>query len=201
MFVPTERPTTATPPETPSDDALMALVQEGDRVAFARLVERHHARVWAVAWRYAGSAALAQDLVQDAFLKLWETAPRYRADGRFGGYLLRLLVNRALNLKRSAGREITGEIPESSTERRFESPSAMDPEERLESARRRNLVQEAMRSLPDSQRMALALRYQEEMSYEEIARVMETSVKAVERLMARGREGMRARLAHLSTST
>jgi RNA polymerase sigma-70 factor (ECF subfamily) len=193
MFVPIERPTAATPPETPSDDALMAQVQEGDRVAFARLVDRHQGKAWSVAWRYTGNSAAAQDLVQDTFLRLWECAGRYQPGGRFVGYLLRLLVNRALNLKRTAGREISGDLPEV--------VSGEGPEERLSRERSRHAVLRALQNLPDSQRMALALRYQSEMSYEDIALAMDTSVKAVERLIARGREGLKSRLAYLSTST
>ncbi len=171
----------------------MALVREGDRVAFAHLVERHRHRAWAVAWRYTGSTEAAQDLVQDAFLRVWENAGRYRGEGRFVGYLLRLLVNRALNLKRASVREVTAEAPEPS--------GGESPEDRLERARHRQAVVDAMQALPPSQRMALALRYQDDMSYEEIAAAMECSVKAVERLIARGRDGLRGRLAYLSTST
>ncbi|MBM4371944.1 MAG: sigma-70 family RNA polymerase sigma factor [Deltaproteobacteria bacterium] len=164
----------------------MAALVAGDRDAFTVLVLRHQARAWAVAARFAGQPAAAQDLVQEAFLRVLEAAPRYRPQGRFSSWLLRILVNEAL---RRPWRWRTVPLRED------DHPAGGDPSHALDQAARGRALQDAMARLPAPLRMALTLRYVEELPAAEIGAAMGRSPKAVERLLARGRERLRRSLA------
>ena len=165
------------------DDQLMARCAAGDRRSFGPLVERHQALAWAVALRFTGVPESAADLVQDAFLAVFEHASRYRPEGRFKHYLLRILVNRAVSSQRR---------------RRFETAvaeldgiAAPSPAEEVERAEGRARVRTALQALPERQRLALILRFYEGLSYVDIADSMGTSEKSVERLLHRGRAQLR----------
>jgi RNA polymerase sigma-70 factor (ECF subfamily) len=177
----------ATPQPSPwsslSDDEVMSRVGEGQGQALGELVTRYHRRAWAVAARYAGGGVRAEDLVQETFLRILESAPRYRPQGRFPAYMVRTLVHVALNQKRRRWL-VFGEP--------VEEPSAPDPgHERVDLADGDRALALAMAALPPRQRMALALRYAEDASYQDMAEALGVSVKAVERLVAHARETLR----------
>jgi len=172
-----------------SDDEIMRRVAGGDHRAFTRIVKRYQPRAWSVAMRYCGNQAAAQDIVQDTFLRVLQYAGRYRPEGRFPAWFFRILTNRALD-DTSAGPVLFVADPP-------DPPGPQGPPELLDAARRNASVERALRCLPETQRMALLLKYSEGMGYDEIAQVMNTSPKAVERLLARGREKLARLLAAL----
>lgn len=165
---------------TQSDDQLMALLASGEVEALGELLKRHKRVAWCVALRFLGDHAAAEDLVQDCFLTLMDKSKKYRAQGRFRAYLLRILTHKAISLKR---RPTPSEIQETET------LSGPDPvAESMEQRAREARVRGALARLPERQRMALILRFYEELPVEEIASAMDASPKSVEHLLARGRE-------------
>jgi RNA polymerase sigma-70 factor, ECF subfamily len=84
----------------PDDDALVQQAQEGDADAFRGLVERHSARIFRLAWRITGDEALAEDAVQETFLRAYRSLPRFDARSRFGTWLHRIAVNTAIEAMR-----------------------------------------------------------------------------------------------------
>ncbi len=170
----------------PTDDELMRRVAAGDRDAFGELVRRHQGIAWSVAYRYAGGRQDAADLVQESFLAVLEAASRYRPQGRFRSYLLRVLVHRAISSKRRRAPLLLEEADRI--------PDPQDRTADLDLADQKARVRDHLAQLPARQRMALVLRFYEELSYREIARIMETSEKTVERLLSRGRESLRRAL-------
>jgi len=161
----------------------MAAVAAGDRSAFQCLVERHHRACWAVALRYTGNNADAGDLVQDTFLALFQKAARYKPRGRFRSYLLCALVNRAISYQRKR-QPIAVES--------LETPApGPDGEASLARAQTRARVAALLARLPERQRMAIILRFYQELSYAEIAQALSVSPKAVERLLHRARASLR----------
>lgn len=166
-----------------SDDQLMASVAAGDRSAFRCLVERHHKTLWSVALRYTCNQHDAADLVQDAFLALFEKAGRYKPRGRFLSYLLCILVNRAISTQRKQ-RPLPVETPDL--------PGTQpDGEASLAQAQARQAIASKLTQLPARQRMAIVLRYYQDLSYAEIAEALAISPKAVERLLHRARRTLR----------
>jgi len=171
----------------PSDEELMKRVANGHVAAFDELVCRHQHSVWSTACRFTADPVEAEDLAQETFLRVLRAASRYRPTGDFRSYLLRILGRLCLDRSRKKGPVYGHEVPDCGDP----SPS---PAEQLEAARRGDQVRGALASLPGNQRMAIILKYYEDMNYAQIAGIMGVSEKAIERLLDRGREGLRRRL-------
>ena len=169
----------------------MARIREGDMDAFRVLVETHQARVIGTISKMLGSDAESEDLAQQVFIRVWKSAPRYRPTAKFTTWLFRITRNLVFNELRRRRHFVdqTEEISEA-TERAEKEPDQVLLEEELQLA-----IQDAINRLPESQRMAIILRRYEEMPYEEIAKVMGTTVPAVKSILFRARAELRQRLA------
>ena len=169
----------------------MARIGEGDMEALRLLVETHQARVIGTISKMLGSDAEAEDLAQQVFIRVWKSAPRYRPTAKFTTWLFRITRNLVFNELRRKRHfaDQAEEIPEP-TERGDKEPDRVLMGEELQLA-----IQDAINQLPDSQRMAIILRRYEEMAYEEIAKVMGTTVPAVKSILFRARAELRERLA------
>lgn len=179
-----------------NDDELIARGAGGDEDAFRELVERWQTPVFRFLARMLGSREDARDLVQETFLRMCVNAPRYRPEGRFQSWLFRIAGNLARSQLRR--RKILRWV---AFEPRVHEPPAREPsaQEWLEREAGDAEVRDAIVALPDRQRQAILLRTFEEMSYQEIADAMGTSVGAVESLLHRAttalRRGLEARKA------
>ena len=162
------------------DEELMVQVAQGDLGAFERLVQRHEQVVWRTAYRLVGDHQAAEDIAQDAFLRILQAAPRYRPTASFRTYLYHVVVRIGLDHLRKGRPAPAGNLEETPT-------SFLPPDHRLASREREQAIQDALKCLPGNQRTAIVLRYFEGLTGRQIATAMETSVKAVERLLARGR--------------
>lgn len=170
-----------------NDLALMGRVAKGDEAAYRLLSRRHVPAMLGLARRILGNAADAEDVVQEAMLRVWTHAPRWEPLAAFRTWLTRIVVNLCLDRKRKApwvDLEAVGEIADPA-------PNAGDEAERNE---RDRLVDQAIAQLPDRQRTAIVLTYGEGMSNAEVAEVMGTTVSAVETLLVRGKQGLRRAL-------
>ena len=166
----------------------MLAVRDGDLDAFGELVERHQAAAWNAAYRFLGDAAEAEDVAQQAFLNVLEAADRYEPTASFRTYLYRIVTRLCIDRSRKNHPVYTDDLPARST-------PASSPAEAAEQRERDDAVRAALVKLPDRQRMAVVLRYYEGLSGSEIAAAMGTSVKAIERLLARARTGLEQGLA------
>ena len=179
------------PSENPEPEiGWMARIREGDMEAFRLLVEMHQARVIGTISKMLGADAESEDLAQQVFIRIWKSAPRYKPTAKFTTWLFRITRNLVFNELRRKRHfaDQTEEIPEP-VERAEKEPDRVLLEGELQRA-----IQEAINQLPESQRMAIILRRYEEMPYEEIAKVMETSVPAVKSILFRARAELRERL-------
>jgi RNA polymerase sigma-70 factor (ECF subfamily) len=168
----------------------MARVARGDEPAFRQLSRRHLPAMLGLARRILGNAADAEDVAQEAMLRVWTHAPRWQPLAAFRTWLTRVVVNLCLDRKRRApwvALEAAGEIVDPA-------PGATDKAEQDE---RERLVNAAIAELPARQRMAIVLTYGDGMSNAEVADILDTSVSAVETLLVRGKQNLRARLSHM----
>jgi RNA polymerase sigma-70 factor (ECF subfamily) len=174
-----------------SDEELMVAAAQGDLGAFEQLVIRHQQTAWTIACRYLGDRAEAEDVAQDAFLKILAAAPRYRPSAAFRTFLIRVVSRLCMDRARKMHPVYTDAPPELPAP----DPSAAQAAIRTERdiAIRRNLD-----ALPPAQRMAVVLRYYEDLDYRAIADAMDTTEKAVERLLARARVALRVPLSQFS---
>ena len=169
--------------------ALMARVGAGDAAAFARIVDRHLPMLHGLAWRMLGDPGEAEDVVQESLVKLWVNASGWQpAGGGLGAWLRRIATNACLDRLRRPRPLGDEALPE----RADETPLA---DALIDAERRRAAVQAAILTLPDRQRAAIVLTYQEGISNAEAASVLGIGVKALESLLVRARQGLSRQLA------
>jgi RNA polymerase sigma-70 factor (ECF subfamily) len=173
-----------------SDEALMAKVARGDERAFRELARRHVPAMLGLARRILGNLADAEDVAQEAMLRVWTQAPRWQPLAQFRTWLTRVVVNLCLDRKRKAPwveLEAAGEIADP-TPLAGESAAAAERDRRLAAA---------ITELPGRQRAAIVLTYAEGMSNAQVAEILDTTVSAVETLLVRGKQNLRRALADM----
>jgi RNA polymerase sigma-70 factor (ECF subfamily) len=174
--------------EEPLDEALMDRVATGDRTAFAMLVKRHALRYRSLAFRYLDDVARAEDLVQEAFTKVWTHADRFDSTkARFTTWFHRIVVNRCLDEKR---RRKVDQLPETYDEADGRPNAEATMAEEGGKAR----LHAALAGLADRQRLAVTLSYFDGLSNIEAAEAMDMNLKAYESLLVRSRAKLRERL-------
>jgi RNA polymerase sigma-70 factor (ECF subfamily) len=173
-----------------SDEELMSDVAHGDLSAFEQLVRRHQTSAWNVALRFLGNANDAEDIAQEAFLRILRAAHRYQPRAAFRTYLYRIVTRLCQDHRRKAS---LPSCPNPDAEA-GQGPSAEACVVAREECR---AVREALASLPARQSEAVVLRYYERLSYDEIGEVMGASRKGVERLLTRGRAALAGLLSDL----
>lgn len=171
---------------TDPDGRLMARIGAGDHAAMSELVSRHKSGLFNFFHRYTNDSALAEDLTQETMLRVLKSAPTYQPLAPFGVWLYRIAKNLCLNeldSRKVRSRRVDGEVR-----------SRRTPEDDVGQAEREARVLRAVRQLPVRQRLALVLCRFEGLQIAEIAQVMETSETAVEGLLSRAADALRASL-------
>jgi RNA polymerase sigma-70 factor (ECF subfamily) len=195
------RPDSSTAGQTDGDAEdvrLMRLVARGDTAAFAELVERHQTLVLGTVARMLGSNSEVEDIAQQVFVRVWKSAGRYVPRAKFTTWLLKITRNLVFNeLRRSKRRAL---VPMQSDpdagEMQLKDEVVSAPDASLLEAELQQAIDQAISELPEAQRMAVILRRYEELSYEQIAEILDLSVPAVKSVLFRARTELRLRLAH-----
>lgn len=173
------------PLTTDTDDLLLERIAANDQAAFRILVERHIDRAYGLALRILSNKADAEDIVQDTMLKVWLHRGRWESGrAKFSTWLYRVVTNRCIDFRRMPRNEDLDQAPEIADERPL-------PLADMQKSAVNSLLETAMARLPEQQRIALILSYQENMNNGEIADVMQTTITAVESLLKRGRQKLR----------
>jgi len=182
--------------EDAEDVRLMRLVSEGDTSAFEELVERHQALVAGTVARMLGSNSDVEDIAQQVFIRVWKSASRYVPRAKFTTWLLKITRNLVFNeLRRTKRRaQVPLESEASADEPALKDESNPAPDASLLEVELRKAIEEAIMHLPETQRMAMVLRRYEQLSYEQIAEVLDLSVPAVKSVLFRARTELRSRL-------
>ena len=172
-----------------ADDALLAQYSQGDAAAARALTARLTPRVFGHAVRVLGDRAEAEDVAQDAMMRLWKVAPDWRmGEAKVSTWLYRVTANLCtdrLRRKRGVGLNEVDEPLDPS-------PSVTD---KLQTHERMNALQAGLQTLPERQRQAMILRHIEGLANPEIAEILEISTEAVESLTARGKRALAQALA------
>ena len=169
------------------DEQLMSRVAKGDLDLFEEIVRRHQRTAWRIAFRFLGDSAEAEDIAQDAFLRILAAAPRYKPSATFSTYLYRVVVRLCIDHTKKKRPIFDNTLLKSID------PSP-GPAATLIRKDKNALVRRAIGTLPFRQRMVVILKYYEGLRYDEIARAMGTTVKAVERLLNRARTALKTSL-------
>ena len=182
--------------EFDSDNALVKRAREGDYSAFERLFERHRQLVYRFAYQMAPRRDDAEDIVQEAFVRAYQNLDKYRDEAKFTTWLLKITRNLVFNEMRRAKRHphLPVQIEPNAEEMPLKDEATASPDETLLQTELQQAIENAITLLPETQRMALVLRRYDELSYEEIADVLDLSVPAVKSLLFRARTELRKRL-------
>lgn len=170
-----------------SDEGLVARTQKGDHQAFAILVRRHTDKFYGLAWRLLNSDAEADDVVQDAFLKLWTQPDLFRLDAgvKFTTWFYRVVSNMALDKLRGRKRWAGADALEAMAD------MAKISDQSYEDKEMQKHMEQSLATLPERQKLALTLCFYEGVSVAEAAQVMGVGEKAVESLLMRAKTGLR----------
>lgn len=169
------------------DLALVGRIAKREEAAFRQAIAAHSPLLHRVAYRMVGEAQEAEDIVQEALLRLWDHAPRLASGGagmRLGAWLKRVTVNLAIDRLRVAKRVSGEEVPE----RADEAPLA---DSRMEACEEQSTARALIAGLPERQRAAIVLTYYEELPNVEAADALDMNLKAFESLLHRARIALR----------
>jgi RNA polymerase sigma-70 factor (ECF subfamily) len=185
------------PPNRVDDDAvdvsLMNKVAQGDHAAFEELVTRHQNAVVGTVAKMLGNASESEDIAQQVFLRLWKSAPRYKPSAKFTTFLFTITRNLVFNETRRKHRRNEHSLDEQEDDWHQQIPEASEsqPDAQVLHAEVQRAVAQAIANLPEKQRLAVVLRRQENMPYEEISKILNLSVSAVKSQLFRARVTLR----------
>jgi len=183
------------------DAELMLRVKDGDGASFGVLLDKHRSSVVHFLYRMVLNQAVAEELAQEVFLRIYRSRSTYEPTAKFTTWLFRIATHLALNalrdgkyekLKDRLDEDIEGAPVRQVSDKRPNVEQVMVYEARLGEVRR------AVSMLPEKQRAAVLMHKYEEMEYSQIARVLSCSESAVKSLLFRAYETLRARLAHMA---
>jgi len=182
-----------------SSEELMAKIAEGDNDSFEILVNRHQTSVLNLVYRFIGDRTQAKDLAQEVFIRVWQAAKTYKPEAKFTTWIYRITANLCFNELKSARRKKWFQFLRFDTDNEIHGEkdfpdSSPSPEDLLLAKERSRKISDALQRLPDNQRMALILKRYDDLSYQEIAKVIGCSVSAVESLLFRAKRTLQEKL-------
>ncbi|OWP63663.1 RNA polymerase subunit sigma-70 [Hymenobacter amundsenii] len=191
-------PLPARPTTVAADAELVAQLQRGSEVAFRILVERYQNRIYRTVLALLRSPEEAEDVAQEVFVEVYQTIGRFRSEASLTTWLYQLATSRALkNLRRARAKKRFAYFTSLlSPDNRvlYEPPDNEHPQAQLEGREQVIMLLAHIARLPDQQQVAFTLRHEQELSYEEIAAILHTTVPAVESLLFRARKTLRTHL-------
>ena len=180
---------------------LLEQVVSGDQNAFRLLVDKYQILVFNTCLGFVGNRQSAEDLSQDVFIEMHRSISKFRGDSRLSTWLYRIAVNKSLNyirdnkkhmMVRSIERFFYGEKEEKLD---VEDQMFGTPDAPLEQQQHARYLSKAIQSLPENQQIAFNLNKFEDLSYKQIAEVMDVSLSTVESLIHRAKKNLQKRLA------
>jgi len=182
------------------DAALMLRVKQGDTAAFAELVDKYKRPVMNLVYRMIRDLTEAEDIAQNVFVQVHKSADRYKVASKFSTWLFTIARNLCLNEIRRRSRHPTESMDSTSTDpderppQQYEDKQNPIASETILQTELAQKIEDAIAALPENQRLALLLCKQDELSYEEIAKVLNCTLSATKSLIHRGRETLKEKL-------
>ena len=185
------------------DAELMLRVKEGDGTSFGVLLEKHRASLIHFVYRLVQEQAVAEELAQEVFLRVYRSRSSYAPTAKFKTWLFRIATHLALNWLRderhARGQERLDDGPADLPARQISDRRPSVEQEMVHEVKREE-IRRAVAALPEKQRAAVLMHKYEEMEYTQIAKVLGCSDSAVKSLLFRAYEALRARLAHMEAT-
>lgn len=183
------------------DAQLMLRFKDGDTEAFDRLFVKHMRGIVNFAYRFVRNREIAEEMAQEIFLKVYENAAGYKIKAKFTSWLYRIATNVCLNEIRKPQFRVPHQSlhtspfdGENDEDRKLEYGTTAGPDQIFEQRDLSRIIRQALQQLPEKQRIAFILNKYQELSYSEVAGVLDVSEKAVKSLIHRAKEALAERL-------
>ena len=173
---------------------LVRRARAGDAEAFGQLVSEHQQFVYNLALRVVSNPQEAEDIAQEAFARAWLALPNFRGQSQFRTWLYRIVTNLCLNRLPRLRRDLAALAEGDSAEWADETAPGADPSLTLEDAERRTFLHQQIEALPESYRLLVTLRFQQELAYEEIASLLGLPLGTIKTGLFRARARLRQAL-------
>lgn len=173
------------------DEKLIIKLMKGDSSAFDEVVTTYQSMVINVCYGFSGNREDAEDIAQDVFIKIWEKIHSFKNEASLKTWIYRIAVNASLNFIR---KQKFHALLENLDKAFLFAMEGHDPEEETRLKEQKNRVRKAIGLLPKNQRIAITLQNMRDLSYYEIAEIMETSVSSIESLIFRAKKNLRKKL-------
>ena len=172
------------------DSELVRRAQKGDTQAFESLVVEHQQFVFNLALRAVGDPREAEDVAQESFVRAWLALPNFRGQSQFRTWLYRIVTNLCYNRLPRLRRDLSAFCEDQV----LDVPDETDVVANVETNQTRKFLHAQIDNLPESYRLLISLRYQQELSYEEIAQVLSLPLGTVKTGLFRAKERLREKL-------
>ena len=175
-------------------------LQKGNESAFKQFVDQYQQQVVNTCFGMVRNSEDAQDIAQEVFIEVFRSIHKFRADAKISTWLYRISVNRSLNFIRDNKKTKWFQSFEDKVEsnmsqfKKLNNAQSDQPEYELENKERGIILQEAINSLPENQKVAFSLSKYEELSYQEISEIMELSISSIESLLHRAKKNLQNKL-------
>jgi RNA polymerase sigma-70 factor (ECF subfamily) len=180
-----------------SETEIIQKLQQGNEQAFKMLVETYQKLVVNTCFGLVQNTEDAEDIAQEVFIEVFRSIQNFRADAKLSTWLYRIAVNRSLNhIRDNKRRKWFQSFDDVVKEKNLQINhyASENPGTELENLQRANILHEAIGSLPENQKTAFTLNKYEDLSYKEIAEIMDISVSSVESLIHRAKVGLQKKL-------
>lgn len=185
-------------------ELILQITQNNDHKAFAVLVDKYQKLVVNTCRGFVNSYADAEDLAQDIFIELYESLPEFRNESKLSTWIYRIAVNKSLNYIRKRKREtFFGSIGtlfgsgDNEKNQNLINPTTINQADKdIDSKELKAELKKAINNLPENQRIAFVLNKYQDLSYKEVAEVMEISLSSVESLIFRAKLNLQKNLSH-----
>ncbi len=178
------------------DLELINRLRNGDENAFRMVVAQYQRLVLNCTYKFLRNRESSEDITQEVFLEVYKSIHAFRADSKLSTWIYRIAISKSLNFLKSQKRKkrfaiVTGLFDDNGNEKQIPTPENMNPEIALENRDRANALAWALAKIPDNQRIAFTLSKYQEMNYEEISLIMDTTISSVESLLHRAKTNLK----------
>ncbi|MDR3593255.1 MAG: sigma-70 family RNA polymerase sigma factor [Clostridium sp.] len=181
------------------DLEIIKKLKSGNDEAFRIVVEKYQKLVLNCSYKFLRNRESAEDITQEVFLEVFESINSFRADSKLSTWIYRIAVTKSINHLKSMKRKkrfamLLHLFGEDEIENQISAPENMSPDKALENQDRTKILTWALEKLPENQRIAFTLSKYNEMSYEEISSLLNTSISSVESLIHRAKTNLKKKL-------
>ncbi|MGE5499734.1 MAG: RNA polymerase sigma factor [Syntrophothermus sp.] len=178
------------------DTEIVGKLKCGDNEAFRHILEKYQRLVLNCSYKFVRNREAAEDITQEVFLEVFRSIESFRADSKLSTWIYRIAVTKSLNHLKAQKRKkrfaiIVRLFGDDEMENKIPSPEELNPQKDLENKERARILTLALDKLPENQRIAFTLSKYKELSYEEIALILNTSLSAVESLIFRAKKNLK----------